>query len=111
MGTTPPLSALSLPEQFNAADAFLDYNLAQGRSMKTAIYYEGNTYSYGEITELTNRVGNGLLDLGVEIEQRVALILLDSPHFAAAFFGAIKIGAVAVPLNTTLRPSDYNYLL
>jgi benzoate-CoA ligase family protein len=111
MTMSPPFSALALPEQFNAADAFLDYNLAQERSMKTAIYYEGNTYSYGEITELANRVGNGLLDLGVEIEQRVALILLDSPHFVAAFFGAIKIGAVAVPLNTTLRPSDYNYLL
>ncbi len=109
--TPPPFSALSLPEQFNAADAFLDYNLAQGRSAKTAIYHEGITYSYGDITELANRVGNGLLDLGVEIEQRVALILLDSPQFAAAFFGTIKIGAVAVPFNTALRPADYAYLL
>jgi benzoate-CoA ligase family protein len=109
--TPPPFSALSLPEQFNAADAFLDHNLVQGRSTKIAIYHEGSTYSYGEVTELANRVGNGLLDLGVEIEQRVALILLDSPQFASAFFGTIKIGAVAVPLNTALRPNDYAYLL
>jgi len=45
------------------------------------------------------------------MEQRVALLLLDSPQFAAAFFGAIKIGAVAVPMNTMLRPKDYVYML
>jgi benzoate-CoA ligase family protein len=60
---------------------------------------------------LANRVGNGLLDLGIDLEQRVALLLLDSPQFAAAFFGAIKIGAVAVPINTMLRPNDYVYML
>jgi benzoate-CoA ligase family protein len=108
--TTPDLT-LSLPEQFNAATAFLDRNIIEGRGAKTAIYYEGSSYSYQQIAELANRVGNSLLDLGVEIEQRVALILLDSPEFAAAFFGAIKIGAVPVPLNTMLRPADYEYLL
>jgi benzoate-CoA ligase len=45
------------------------------------------------------------------MEQRVALLLLDSPQFAAAFFGAIKIGAVPVPINTSLRPNDYTYML
>ena len=33
------------------------------------------------------------------------------PEFAATFFGAIKIGAVPVPINTLLKPADYNYLL
>ena len=41
----------------------------------------------------------------------MALLLYDSPEFAAGFFGAIKIGAVAVPLNTALRPQDYLYML
>src|SRR5207253_3209608 len=47
----------------------------------------------------------------IDMEQRVALLLLDSPQFAAAFFGAIKIGAVPVPINTNLRPNDYVYML
>lgn len=108
MSLTVPIS---LPEQFNAATAFLDHNIVEGRGEKTAIYCEGRSYTYAEIADEANRVGNGLLDLGVEIEQRVALILLDSPQFAATFFGTIKIGAVAVPLNTMLRPGDYEYLL
>jgi benzoate-CoA ligase family protein len=100
-----------LPDQFNAAAAFLDRNVAEGRGNKVAVYYEGEKYTYAQIVEMSNRVGNALLNLGVDMEQRVALILLDSPQFAASFFGAIKIGAVAVPMNTTLRPDDYVYML
>jgi benzoate-CoA ligase family protein len=108
MSTIP---GIVIPDQFNAATAFLDRNLAEGRGTKTAVYFEGNAYTYAQIAEMANRVGNALLDLGVDMEQRVALLLLDSPQFAAGFFGAIKIGAVPVPLNTTLRPNDYVYML
>lgn len=100
-----------VPDQFNVTTTFLDRHLNEGRGGKIAVYYEGKTYSYTQIAELTNRVGNSLLSLGVDIEQRVALLLLDSPQFAASFFGAIKIGAVAVPVNTGLRPDDYIYIL
>ena len=111
MATQPTLPSITMPDQFNAATAFLDRNLAEGRGAKTAIFYEGKAYSYAQVAELANRVGNGLLELGVDLEQRVAMLLLDSPQFAATFFGAIKIGAVAVPLNTLLRPQDYVYML
>jgi len=60
---------------------------------------------------MVNRVGNSLRKLGVRIEERVFLLLFDTPEFAASFFGAIKIGAVPVPINTLLKPADYNYLL
>ena len=105
------IPSVTIPEQFNAASAFLDRNLAEGRGAKTAIYYEGNAWTYAQVAELANRVGNGLRELGLDIEQRVALLLLDSPQFAAGFFGAIKIGVVPVPINTSLRPEDYVYML
>ncbi|MBV9229638.1 MAG: AMP-binding protein, partial [Chloroflexi bacterium] len=112
--TQPEASAAApqivLPDQFNATTAFLDRHIAEGRGTRTAVYYEGKAYTYAQIAELANRVGNGLLELGVDIEQRVALLLLDSPQFAASFFGAIKIGAVPIPTNTVLRPNDYVYM-
>ena len=111
MSQTTSVPMLALPEQFNAATAFLDRNIVEGRATKTAIYCEDKAYTYGEIADTANRVGNGLLELGVEIEQRIALLLLDSSEFAATFFGSIKIGAIPVPLNTMLRPADYEYLL
>lgn len=100
-----------IPDQFNAVTAFLDSHLTDGRGSRIAVYHEGNAYTYAQIAELANRVGNGLLELDLAMEQRVCLLLLDSPHYAAAFFGAIKIGAVPIPTNTALRPNDYVYLL
>ncbi len=113
---TSPMADMSaphvvVPDQFNVATAFLDRHITEGRGAKIAIYSEGSSYTYAHVAELANRVGNGLLDLGIDLEQRVALLLLDSPQFAAAFFGVIKIGAVVVPMNTVLRPDDYVYLL
>jgi len=57
-----------------------------------------------------NRAGNALRDLGVCPGERVLLVLEDSPDFVSAFLGAIKIGAVAVPVSTRLTPRDYEYV-
>ena len=50
-------------------------------------------------------------DRRVRTEERVLLLLLDTPEFAYCFFGAIKIGALPVPANTLLKPPDYRHLL
>src|SRR5216683_502308 len=92
-----------LPEQFNAATYFIDRHLQEGRGEKTAIEAEGAGVSYHQLWEDVNRFGNGLRKLGVRIEERVFLLLLDGPEFAISFFGAIKIGAVPVPVNTLLQ--------
>jgi benzoate-CoA ligase family protein len=105
------IPSVTIPDQFNAATLFVDRHLAEGRGAQPAIFFENTTTTYAQLAEMTNRVGNGLAALGIEPEQRVALILLDSPAFAASFFGAIKLGAVAVPINTALRPAEMVYIL
>ena len=49
--------------------------------------------------------------LGVRQEERVGLLLLDTPEFPYCFFGAIKIGAVPIPINTLLKANEYEYIL
>jgi benzoate-CoA ligase family protein len=100
-----------LPDQFNAATYFIDRHLKEGRTQKIAIESEDVRLTYGQLCERVNRFGNTLRQLGVRIEERILLLLLDGPEFAISFFGAIKIGAVAVPVNTLLKPADYQYLL
>ncbi len=100
-----------LPDQFNAATYFIDRHIKEGRGERIAIEAEGVRVSYRQLWERVNRFGNGLRQLGVRIEERVFLLLLDGPEFAISFFGAIKIGAVPVPVNTLLKPADYQYLL
>jgi benzoate-CoA ligase len=100
-----------VPKICNAAVDFVDRHVAEGHADRIAIRCEGRSYSYGEIAALMNRTGNALRDLGVEMESRVFLLLHDSPQFVASFFGAMKIGAVPVPVNTMLRSDDYKHLL
>jgi benzoate-CoA ligase family protein len=105
------MADFTVPRKYNAAVDFVDRHLAEGRSDRIAIRCEGRSHSYGEIAVLMNRTGNALKGLGIEMESRVFLLLPDSPQFVAAFFGAIKIGAVPVPANTFLRGEDYEHLL
>ena len=105
------MDELSLPDMLNVATAYVDANVAAGRGGKTAFFYRAQQITYQDVLEQVNRTGNALQALGVEIEQRVAMLLLDCPEFIYSFFGAMKIGAVAVPMNTLLRPADYSYLL
>jgi len=102
---------VDLPDVYNAATTFVDENIAQGRGGKIAIYYDDQKITYQEVFEKVNRTGNALRNLGIEIENRVLLILPDSPEFAYSFFGAIKIGAVAVPTNPWMFAKDYGYLI
>lgn len=100
-----------MPEAFNAAARFVDRNVREGRGAKVAIECGDERVTYAQLLERVNRVGNVLRELGVRPEERVLLLLPDSPEFLYGFFGAIKIGAVAVPANTLLKPAEYEYIL
>ena len=102
---------IEIPATFNIASHLIDRNLAAGRGDKTAVYEDGRTVTYAELAEMVNRCGNGLRSLGVEAEQRVLMAVPDSAEFLAVFFGAVKIGAVPVPVNTAAQAEDYLYYL
>ena len=95
----------------NAASVFVDQPLAEGLASRPAVVTPGRAYSYGELAALVDRAAHGLRRLGVEPEQRVALLMADGVGFAAVFFGALKLGAVAVPLNTRLSSRELEVIL
>jgi benzoate-CoA ligase family protein len=102
---------IDLPQLFNVATYFVDRNTHEGRAQNIAIECGDERVTYQQLFERTNRAGNALRNLGVRPEERVLLLLLDSPEFLYSFFGVIKIGAVAVPVNTQAKPHDYEYIL
>ncbi|HEV8475185.1 MAG TPA: benzoate-CoA ligase family protein [Methylomirabilota bacterium] len=99
------------PEHFNAAAFFVDRHVAEGRGARAAFRFGGRSVTYADVAESVARCGNALARLGVEIEHRVVLALNDTPAFAAAFWGAVKLGAVAVPVSTQMTPPEYEFLL
>jgi benzoate-CoA ligase len=86
---------------------FLDRNLEEGRGDKRCLFWRGQAFTYREVQAGANRVGNALGALGVEVEDRVLIILPDRPEFALAWFGAAKIGAVIAMVNPLLPAEDY----
>jgi len=102
---------LRLPQPFNVATCFVDRNVEEGRGGKVAIECGEQRITYAELLDCVNRVGNALRSLGVRTEERVLILLPDTPEFLFSFFGVIKVGAVAVPVNTQLRPHEYEYIV
>lgn len=105
------MSELNIPERLNAAAVFVDSHISEGREDKPAILCGNEIITYGDLYRNMNRVGNALKNIGVRMEQRVAILMPDCPECVYAFFGAMKIGAISIPMNTILKPSAYEYLL
>ena len=102
---------IELPQEFNVASYLVDRNFHEGRGEKIAIECGDLRVSYRELLERTNRAGNFLRGLGVRRGERVALLLMDTPDFFYCYFGAIKIGAVAVPVNPFQKAKECIYVL
>jgi len=102
---------VEVPREYNAASHFIDRHVGEGRGGKVAYIDDRGSYTYAELATWVNRAGNVLKGLGVEMEQRVLLCLNDGIDFVALFWGAVKIGAIPVPVNTLLTFADYDFML
>jgi benzoate-CoA ligase len=103
---------LSDRDVLNAASYFVDRHIAEGRAAAIAIECEDRRVTYGALHEQVNRTGSALRTaLGVRPEERIVLLMLDEPEMVFAFFGAIKIGAVPIPVNTLWTAADYAFVL
>jgi benzoate-CoA ligase family protein len=100
-----------IPDEFNLGDYLLDRHIREGRGDKEAIYYKDEVITYNQLLEAANRAGNALLKLGIEEENRVMICLPDCPEFLYGYLGAMRIGAVPVPVSTMALPGDYKYYL
>jgi len=103
------MKAADLPLDYNAVD-ILERNLA-ARADKVALYSLEREMSFQEVANEVNQVGNALKRLGVRMGEYVAILALDGPEWVTSFFGTVKIGAIAVCMNTLLKPRDYAYML
>jgi benzoate-CoA ligase len=110
--------AITIPDRLNMAEWFLDRRLDEGLGDKTAVVYHGSgpldpacELSYAELVAQSCKVTNLLRELGLGIEDRVLLLMPDTPAFVACYFGVLRAGCVAVPANNWLLAKDYAYYL
>jgi benzoate-CoA ligase len=106
---SPP--RVEIPRDYNAAHDLIERNLAAGRGAKPAFIDDQGSYTYADLAQRVNRFANALGALGLTMESRVMLCLLDSIDFPTAFLGSIKAGIVPIAANTLLTTADYQYML
>jgi 4-hydroxybenzoate-CoA ligase len=96
---------------YNAVSDFVDAHIAAGRGSKVAFVDPERSLTYGDLQARSVRFANALRDLGIDHEQRVALLLNDTVDYPVAFWGTLRAGCVAVPLNIYLTLPQYAYIL
>ncbi|MGA8815667.1 MAG: benzoate-CoA ligase family protein [Xanthobacteraceae bacterium] len=96
---------------YNAVTDLVDAQVARGLAEKIAFVDDERSLTYGELQARTCAFGSALHDIGVRPEERLGILLYDTVDFPVAFWGAVRAGIVALPLNTLLTAEQYTYVL
>src|SRR5260221_8373399 len=103
------LRASQLPQQYNAV-SILEHNLAD-RPDKVALLSAERELTFQQVADEVNQLGNALRRLDVRFGESVGILSLDCAEWAIAYFAVMKIGAIAVGMNTLLKPHEHAYVL
>jgi len=80
-------------------------------SEKPALAYIGQTYTYAQLHEATERLASALLGLGMEKGAKAILYLPNCPQWVMAWLALLRIGAVAIPVSPIYTPVDLRYMI
>ena len=103
-----------MPESnHNAAHYFVETHLAAGRGENIAFIEStsGKRISYGTLSANSGKVAGALTKAGIKREERAAILMLDSIDCVEIFWGCLKAGVIAVPINTLLASAVYETIL
>jgi benzoate-CoA ligase family protein len=100
----------AVSDRYNASRILFD-NLARGHGERPALTGPGGTRSYAELCTEASRWGHGFQSLGLKRGDRILMFLDDTPHYPAAFFGAVRAGFVPLLINTLTPPDLLQFYL
>jgi benzoate-CoA ligase family protein len=100
-----------MAQLFNACEYLLDRRLAAGDGQRTALTGPAGAFSYAQLHDRVCRTAAGLRAVGVQPEQRILMVMSDSPAFVVVYLAAMRVGAIPVPVSTMLRADGVAELL
>jgi len=86
-------------------------NAVQKYTERTVLISEKQHITYGQLNRAVNTVAALIKQSGVGTGDKVTLMLPNIPEFVYSYFGALKTGAVVIPVNTSSTPFELTYLL
>ena len=103
--------SVTFPEELNLADYFLFDRLREGKGAQVAVRYGARAWSYDDVADRTTRLAAALQQAGVRPEERVLVILPDTPPFVWSIMATLRMGAVLAMGNPDAPPADLAYLV
>ena len=78
---------------------------------RMAMYFIDKRITYRELSGASDRLAQGLKNLGAQRDNRIAIFLSNSPEFVISYFGIIKAGSIAVPINNMFKEQEAEFIL
>jgi fatty-acyl-CoA synthase len=111
VSTGEPWNNLPITRDYTLGQ-LLDQTIARCGPQDAVVYadrdYRLNWYEFGEEVD---RIARGLMALGVQRGEKVALWATNVPHWVALMFATAKIGAILLPLNTSYKSAEIDFAL
>jgi long-chain acyl-CoA synthetase len=76
-----------------------------------AIIFEETSLTYLELNRRANRIANALKTNGIDRGDRVALYLPNIPEFAICYLAIMKVGAIAISINSMFKSDEVKYIV
>jgi long-chain acyl-CoA synthetase len=86
-------------------------NISQKFPNNTAMVYLDHLWSYRELNTLVSQMSNLLISLSIKPGDRVGIHLVNSPQFVIAYYGLLRAGAIAVPINPNSSGDDFQFIV
>src|SRR6478752_3087376 len=102
-----------LPMDFTRAFDILPYQLKkypQPDCLASKINGQWQKHSTQEVLDKANQISLGLLKLGIQKNDKVAIVSMNRPEWVFVDNGISQIGAISVPMYPTITEDDYRYI-
>ncbi|MGH6713977.1 MAG: benzoate-CoA ligase family protein [Bradyrhizobium sp.] len=95
----------------NVTDYLFARSLENSRGTRPYLITPDRVWSFQQLADRAGQIANFLISIGIKPRQRVLFSVVDGVDFPALFLGTMRIGAIAIPINTYLKPHDYAYYI
>ncbi len=100
-----------MTQLFNACEYLLDRRVSAGDGQRTVLTGPAGDVTYAELHDRVCRTAAGLRAVGLRPEQRLLMVMSDSPEFVVVYLAAMRVGAIPVPVSTMLHSDGIAELL
>jgi benzoate-CoA ligase family protein len=105
------MTEVRFPDELNLADYWLFDRVREGKGGKVALRFGDRSWTYQEVADRSRALGRYLVSVGLKPQQRVYIVLPDTPAFVWSIFGTLAAGGIVAMGNPIAPIEDLAYVV